>query len=90
MNGLVMLLFVLSAIDLCKKMMTVDVNKRISMAEVFNHPWLKVCTLHNPHTIVCRRCTPLECLAQDFFERGMGTPYIEIVMHDDDDDDLLQ
>ena len=32
----------LTAIDLVKKMLTVDTNKRITLTEALNHPWLKV------------------------------------------------
>jgi serine/threonine protein kinase len=32
----------LSAIDLIKKLMTVDVKKRITLEEAINHPWFKV------------------------------------------------
>lgn len=32
-----------SAIDLIKKLLTVDPKKRITLAEVVNHPWFKVC-----------------------------------------------
>ena len=33
--------FYFAAIDLIKKMMTVDPKKRITLAEAMNHPWFK-------------------------------------------------
>ena len=38
----IVLCLVLTAIDLIKKLMTVDPKKRISLTDALAHPWLKV------------------------------------------------
>ena len=57
-----LLIFVwLTAIDLVKKMLTVDTNKRITLTEALNHLWLKVGTSKEFITTYFHIRTVIEC-----------------------------